>query len=384
MINRLGVPVAVTPLGKDVLTYDDPLFSGHPGVKGDRPGNFAVQNADLILSLGNSLHTQTTGYEFDRFAPNAYKIQVEPDEAVLKKITVQVDKKINSSIVPIMESLANLATMGWDTSAYDDWRMRCAAWKTLYAVNREPHRVDEGPVNYYEFADVLSDLLKGDETIVTDAGSAFYVMGQALRLKGAQRFISSGSMGAMGFTLPAGLGVCAADPNRMAVCVTGDGSLQSNIQELQTMRHNNFNLKLFVIQNDGYVSIRNTQKAFFCGRLVGSSDDSGVSMPPLEKIANAYGIPFVLCAYRAQLRDAMRRTLEVKGPVICECSRSLYTTCSRFCPKRISEKIWSYEQHECESRKNKSCNTGQRQYRHGPPYQGTPLSLFGMHPVHRA
>jgi acetolactate synthase I/II/III large subunit len=317
MINRLGVPVAVTPLGKDILTYDDPLFSGHPGVKGDRPGNFAVQNADLILSLGNSLHTQTTGYEFDHFAPNAYKIQVEPDEAVLKKITVHVDKKINSSIVPIMESLTKLAAMGWDASAYDDWRKRCVDWKIRYAVNREPHRVDEGPVNYYEFADVLSNLLKGDETIVADAGSAFYVMGQALRLKGTQRFISSGSMGAMGFTLPAGLGVCASDPNRLAVCVTGDGALQSNIQELQTLRHNNFNLKLFVIQNDGYVSIRNTQKAFFGGHFVGSSIDSGVSMPPLEKIANAYEIPFIQCAYRAQLIDAVRQTLEAKGPVIC-------------------------------------------------------------------
>ena len=317
MINRLGIPVVVTPLGKDVLTYDDPLFIGRPGVKGDRPGNFAVQNADLILSLGNSLHTQTTGYEFDRFAPNAYKIQVELDEAVLKKMTVPVDKKINASIVSIMESLTKLAVMGWDASTYDDWQMRCADWKTQYAVNREPHRVDEGPVNYYEFAGILSDLLKGDETIVADAGSAFYVMGQAFRLKGSQRFISSGSMGAMGFSLPAGLGVCASNPNRMAVCVTGDGSLQSNIQELQTMRHNNLNLKLFVIQNDGYVSIRNTQKAFFGGHFVGSSCGSGVSMPPLEKIADAYGIPFVKCAYRGRLSDALRQTLETRGPVIC-------------------------------------------------------------------
>lgn len=317
MINRLGIPVAITPLGKDVLTYDDPLFVGHPGVKGDRPGNFAVQNADLMLSLGNSLHTQTTGYEFDRFAPNAYKIQVEPDEAILKKKTVHVDQKINSSIVSIMESLTKLAAMGWDASAYNDWKKRCVDWKTRYAVNLEPHRVDDGPVNYYEFADVLSDLLKGDETIVADAGSAFYVMGQALRLKSTQRFISSGSMGAMGFTLSAGLGVCASDPNRMAVCVTGDGSLQSNIQELQTMRHNNFNLKLFVILNDGYVSIRNTQKAFFGGHFVGSSYDSGVSMPPLEKIADAYGIPFVSCAYRARLSDALHQTLKARGPIIC-------------------------------------------------------------------
>ena len=317
MINKLKVPVAVTPLGKDVLPYDDPLFIGHPGVKGDRPGNFAVQNADFILSLGNSLHTQTTGYEFDRFAPNAYKIQVEPDEAVLKKKTVHVDKKINASIVPIMESLTKLSARGWDASAYEVWRKRCADWKIQYAVNREPHRIDDGPVNYYEFVDMLSNLLKGNETIVADAGSAFYVMGQAFRLKGTQRFISSGSMGSMGFTLPAGLGVCAADPTRMAVCVTGDGSLQSTIQELQTVRHNHLNLKLFVIQNDGYVSIRNTQNAFFEGHLVGSSSDSGVSMPPLEKIADAYGIPFISCASRAQLSDAMRRTLEAEGPVIC-------------------------------------------------------------------
>ena len=317
MIRKLKIPVVVTPLGKDILTCDDPLFVGHPGVKGDRAGNFAIQNADFILSLGNSLHTQTTGYEFDLFAPNAYKIQVEPDEAVLKKKTVQVDKKINSSIVPVMEYLIDLAGIRWDSSDYDDWRKRCADWKIHYAINREPHRIDEGLVNYYEFVDTLSNLLKGSETIIADAGSSFYVMGQALRLKGTQRFISSGSMGAMGFSLPAGLGVCASNPNLMAVCVTGDGSFQCNIQELQTISHNNFNLKIFVIQNDGYVSIRNTQKAFFDGYFVGSSKDSGVSMPPLEKIADAYGIPFIHCKSRTQLGDAVIQTIDTKGPVIC-------------------------------------------------------------------
>lgn len=317
LVHALGVPVAVSPLGKDALAYDDPLFVGHPGVKGDRAGNFAVQTADLIVALGNSLHTQTTGYEFDRFAPGACIIQIDPDAAVLSKKTVHVDIRVNRSIVPVMNALVRHAGSNWDASAFQPWRTRCMDWKARYAVSLEPHRRGDGPVNYYEFADVLSDVLSGDETVVADAGSGFYVMGQGLRLKGSQRFISSGSMGAMGFSLPAGLGVCAADPKRMVVCVTGDGSLQTNIQELQTLKHNQLNLKLFVIENDGYVSIRNTQNSFFKGHFVGSSRDSGVSMPELAGIAHAYGIAYVACASRAELRDALRETLATPGPVIC-------------------------------------------------------------------
>jgi acetolactate synthase-1/2/3 large subunit len=312
------VPVVTTQLAKDLLAYASPLFTGHPGVKGDRPGNFAVQNADLILSIGCSLHVQTTGWELEEFAPRAYKIQIDQDEAVLQRERVGVAQKVNCDLVSLLKDLDALTETGWDGARGSGWRQRCADWKNRYAVMREPHRMGEGPASYYEFADVLSEALQGNETIVTDAGLAFYVMGQAFRIKEEQRYIVSGAMGAMGYALPASIGVAVADPARMVVCVTGDGSLQMNVQELQTLRQNGLNVKLFVINNRGYASIRNTQKAFFAGHFVGTGPEAGVSFPPLEKLASAHDLPYVLCPERAFLRERVQHALTAQGPVVCE------------------------------------------------------------------
>lgn len=319
VMESLGIPVALTQLGKDLLPYDHPLFVGHPGVKGDRAGNFAVQNADVILSLGCSLHAQTTGYDQSMFAPNAYKIQVDLDPAVLQREQANVQEKIRSDVSAFLQSLrSSVRTASWNPALFDEWKTRCKEWKEWYAVRKEPHIINEGPVNLYEFANVLSDQLQGDETIVTDAGCSFYVMGQAFKLKNKQRYIVSGALGSMGYALPAGLGVAEGTDGKPVICVTGDGSLQTNIQELAALRHVSPNLKLFVISNDGYASIRNTQQSFFQGYFVGSSKDSGVWMPPLQKIAAAYDLPYVLCSKHADLRPAIERTLSQNGPVISE------------------------------------------------------------------
>lgn len=318
LVAALNIPVVTTQLAKDLLGYADPTFVGHPGVKGDRAGNFAVQNADLILSLGSSLHEQTTGYEADGFAPQAYKIQVELDGAVLKREHVGVDLKLNCSVQSFLShapALLSESVEAQATAPRRAWLERCAAWKRSYAVMAEPHLL-EGGINYYEFADRLSDALDRRSTVVTDAGSAFYVMGQAFRAKQGQRYIVSGALGAMGYALPASIGVSVAEPERTAVCVTGDGSLQLNCHELQVMRHHNLNLKLFVVNNDGYVSIRNTQNSFFNGNLVGASADSGVSLPPLDKVVASYGLPYLECASREDLDQVLARALAMEGPVV--------------------------------------------------------------------
>lgn len=317
MAETLGIPVITTQLGKDLLPYEHSLFTGHPGVKGDRAGNFAVQDADLLLSVGCSLHAQTTGYDQRTFAPKAYKIQVDLDEAVLLREAAGVDEKVRADVITFLEAL-RAELRSWDASPFQAWRERCAEWKEWYAVRREPRLITDGPVNLYEFADVLSDLLVGDETVITDAGCSFYVMGQAFRLKGAQRYIVSGALGAMGYALPAGIGVSTARQGGRTICVTGDGSLQTNIQELQTLRQESPDLTLFVINNDGYASIRNTQKSFFAGHYVGSSRESGVTLPSLRKIAEAYDLPYVHCPDRAHLHGAIRAALEAPGPVVCE------------------------------------------------------------------
>ncbi|AIQ55088.1 hypothetical protein R70331_28785 [Paenibacillus sp. FSL R7-0331] len=318
LVSLLGVPVLTTQLAKDTLPYDNELFIGHPGVKGDRAGNFAVQNADFILSLGSSLHTQTTGYELDKFAVNAYKVQVELDEAVLKRENVGVNEKIHADLTDFIQGLSKaVQTVGYKNKN-SAWNINCTRWKEQYAVFKEAHELESGEINFYEFAEILSEVTKGTETVVTDAGSAFYVMGQGFKLKDDQRYIVSGALGAMGYSLPASIGAATANSAINVICVTGDGSLQTNIQELQTMRHNNLNVKLFVINNDGYVSIRNTQDNFFAGHYVGSDGTSGVSTPELSKIAAAYNIPYIVCSEREMLSSSLQEALEQSGPVICE------------------------------------------------------------------
>ena len=316
LLESWNVPVVTTQLGKDLLAYDSPLFVGHPGVKGDRPGNFAVQTADVILTLGCSLHEQTTGYEADGFAPDAYKIQVELDEGVTKREHVGVALKVQSSVGSFLEQAAKQVHLQ-PSDAHQAWRERCLAWKTTYAVSREPHVLGPGPVNFYDFAERLSLALPESATVVTDAGSAFYVMGQAFRLKQGQRYLVSGALGSMGYALPASIGVCTEDPTRTVVCVTGDGSLMLNLQELEMVRYHQFNLKMFIVINGGYASIRNTQQSFFSGHLVGSSVGSGVSIPPLDKLADAFQVPYVECADSGELQQAIDRVLAMEGPVFC-------------------------------------------------------------------
>ena len=314
LAEKLGIPVATTQLGKDVMFYDHPLFVGHPGPKGDRAGNFAVQTADLILSLGCSLHSQTTGWENDIFAPDAIKIQVDLDPAVLAREQVHVSHKIKVDCLTFINTMLVQTVPPFNG---ESWRDCCKSWKIRYPVYLEPHERNESEINYYHFVESLSKSLPPNAGVVADAGSAFYVMGQALRLKNGQRFVSSGSMGAMGFALPTSNGMAVADATSITVCVTGDGSLMTNVHELSTMYKYNLNVKLFVINNDGYVSMRNTQREFFGGHYVGADGASGVYIPSMESLAKAYKLPFARCT-AADLDNVIKNVLSMDGPVMCE------------------------------------------------------------------
>lgn len=314
LVDRMNIPVVTSQFGKDAIFYDHRLFVGHSGPKGDRAGNFAVQTADVILSLGCSLHSQTTGWENSLFAPDAMKIQVDIDEAVLAREQLNVAMKIKSDVAGFLSGLESLVGNGF---ANDAWRAVCHSWKMKYAVSREAHDRNADAVNYYDFAEELSSALKGNESVVTDAGSAFYAMGQGLRLKQDQRFISSGSLGAMGFALPAANGVATASGS-VTICVTGDGSLMTNIHDLAVTSHYKLNVKIFVLNNDGYLSIRNTQRDFFNGMFVGTDSDSGVFIPDMENQAKTYRLPFLCCKHTADLRKVIDQALAIEGPAIVE------------------------------------------------------------------
>jgi acetolactate synthase-1/2/3 large subunit len=320
LVERLKIPVVTTQLGKDILHYGHPLFVGHPGPKGDRAGNFAVQTADLILCIGCSLHAQTTGWESDLFAPDSIKVQIDPDLAILAREQINVNYKIHACCKEVIEKML-LQSLPAHTVSSKQWISHCASWKERYTVSAEPHIRTGNGFNYYEFGEALSSVLtsesaSSDISVIADAGSSFYVMGQALRLKAGQRFISSGSMGAMGYAVPASTG--AALGGGQAICVTGDGSLMTNIHELATIKHSGLDVKLFIINNHGYVSMRNTQRTFCSGHYVGADIDSGVFIPPIESIAGSYGIPFVRCRRGDNIEAMIISVLAFEGPVICE------------------------------------------------------------------
>jgi acetolactate synthase-1/2/3 large subunit len=314
LAEALRVPAITTQLGKDALYYDHPLFVGHSGPKGDRPGNLAVQTADLIISIGASLHGQTVGWENQLFAPDAMKVQVDLDPAVLAREQLGVGLKIVAGVAEFCAALLPQAA----PHGGDAWRACCAGWKARYAVRLEPHqRADDG-MNFYHVIEALSQAMPEDACVVSDAGSAFYVTGQALRLKRGQRFFSSGSLGAMGYALPAANGAAFVTPQRPVICITGDGSLMSNVHDLATMRMYGRNVKLFVINNDGYVSMRNTQREFFGGLLVGADATSGVFIPSMRSLADSYQLPFVRCEREADLAATIASVLATDGPVFCE------------------------------------------------------------------
>jgi acetolactate synthase-1/2/3 large subunit len=316
LIDRWQVPVATTFMAKDLVPDEHPLFVGHPGPRGHRGANFAVQSADVILTMGCSLHLQTVGYEGELFAPKALKIQIDLDRALLQRDSTGAQWKLAWDLHEYLPMLVREAA----PCSGPGWRAACRSWKQNYSSRNEPH-VFGGPgdpVNLYEFVDQLSDALSGDEIILTDAGQPHPILAQAFRQKAGQRYLNPGSLAEMGWALPASLGAAVAAPHKQVVSVFGDGSLQPNILELQTLAHHRFNIKTFVINNDGYGSIRNTQKTFFDGFFVGSTPGSGVTFPNLRKICEAYGLPYVCCENRGALPRCLREVLDAKGPVVCE------------------------------------------------------------------
>lgn len=311
-IDNINVPITTSYLAIDLIPTSDDKFIGRLGTKGDRAGNFAVQNADVVLVLGSRLSVALTGFEYDLFLRDAKVVVIDIDFKEHQKNTVKIDKFINANLKSFFEKI-NKRKIELDTK---EWIQKCNHWKNKWTVALERYETEE-KINKYTFIDHLCKFLKEDTAVVSDAGSSYYVTSQALRIRANQRYITSGAQADMGFTLPAAIGTCFAKKGEV-VGITGDGSFQMNIQELQTMKHYNLPLKLFVWNNNGYLSIRATQRKFFDGRAVGTDKDSGISFPEVEKIANAYGIQYFIAREVSELDNVLNDVMNYNGPVICE------------------------------------------------------------------
>lgn len=311
-VEKHQIPCVFSYLSIDLLPSNHPLAIGRLGAKGDRAGNFAVQNSDLVVVLGSRLSVALTGFEYQLFAREAKVVVVDIDAEEHRKNTVKIDLMLENDLRTFFDDVASL-----DYKSSDMWLKKCSHWRDKWPVYQKAY-ANENLVNMYEFIHQFEHLLQEDSAVVSDAGSAYYVTSQALRLNGLkQRYITSGAQADMGYTIPAAIGVYYAKQGEV-LAITGDGSFQMNIQELQTIVHHQMPIKIFIWNNDGYLSIKSTQTKFFEARYVGTNKQNGLSCPSLEKIAYAYGLDYVKVENPKDLSAAIKYAMSKEGPVICE------------------------------------------------------------------
>ncbi len=316
LCHRLGVPVT-TAWTHDLIASDDPLFCGRQGTIGDRAGNFTVQSADLLLILGSRLNIRQTSYNWQSFARQAFKIQVDVDAAEFHKPTVQPNLAIHCDLKRFLREMLRQCDNGHvRPETHPKWLGWCRERVQRYPVVQERQRNAGPPLNPYYFIEQLSTKLAEDDVIVCGNATSCIVPFQTLRLRKLQRLISNSGSASMGYDLPAAIGAAFARPGKRVICLAGDGSIQMNIQELQTVIHHRLPLKIFVLNNSGYLSMRMTQSGFF-GRLTGESAATGTSFPNMVKIGCAYGIPSIRIDCASQL-DQVDRALAADGPALID------------------------------------------------------------------
>ena len=317
IIELLGVPILATWLAVDLLAYDDDLFIGRPGTVAPRGVNFALQNADFVLTIGSRIDFTITGYAPERLARAAKKVMVDVDPAEIGKLSKYIDLPVCADARAfIRELLAQKNSI--KSKKRSTWLARCKEWKIKYPVVLTEHRNPDQRVSTYYLAEILSQELKENEFIVSgSSGAGIEIFQHALKMKMGQRLFHTTALGAMGYGLPAAIGACIAGGRHETICVDGDGGIQMNIQELATVQRLGLPIKFFILNNDGYSSIRTSQKRWF-GRLTGADATSGLTLPDISKVAIAYGLPTARIEDQRNLRSEIRAVLDTPGPVVCD------------------------------------------------------------------
>ena len=316
LIDLLGVPVVTAWNSHDLIPNDHPLYAGRPGTVGTRGGNYVVQNSDVLLVLGCRLNIRQISYKWEAFAHSAYKIMVDIDENELCKPTLSIDMKIHGCAADFMgKAIALLA--GQKLRQNGEWMAYCKNINEKYPVLLPEYKEDNTAVNPYVFIDSLFKHLREDELVVCSNGSACVCSFQGAYIKKGTRLYTNSGCASMGYGLPAAIGAAIASEKRV-ICLEGDGSLQMNLQELQTLAYHGYPIKLIVLNNNGYHSIRQTQSAFFGQPLVGTDPESGVGMMPFEKLAEAFALPYYKIAVNDEVDSIIARFLADDSPAFIE------------------------------------------------------------------
>jgi acetolactate synthase-1/2/3 large subunit len=315
-IESAGIPVVTGWNAHDALWDDHPLYAGRPGTVGTRGGNFVTQNADLLLILGSRLNIRQVSYNWQSFARGAYKIWVDIDALELQKPSVRPDLPVQADLATLLPALADAPYPG-ASGTHREWLAWCRQRNARYpAVLPEYWSKEE--VNPYCFMEEFFRLLPGDAHVVTGNGSACVIGFQAALLKERQRLWTNSGCATMGYDLPAAIGAHKASGGKPVIALAGDGSIMMNLQELQTIVGYGLPIKIFILNNNGYVSIFQTHRNFFNGHEIGGGPKSGVSFPDFAKLIPGFGLPFIRCARHADLGKAIQATLRTEGPAVCE------------------------------------------------------------------
>jgi len=314
----LQIPVEATWCAADIISSEDSLFVGRPGSLASRGANFALQNSDFLLSIGARLDFAITGYAPDKFARAAHKVMVDIDPAEIAKLSPFIHTPICADAGAFLREMLRQAA-AIQPKDRTPWKSRCADWKTRYSVVMDQHRKPEGRVSIFYLAEIIGQESTPEDIMISgSSGSGIEIFLFACPTRTGQRIYHTAGLGAMGNAVPGSIGVCIAGGKRRTLCVDGDGGFQFNIQELETIARLNLPIKFFVLNNDGYASIRASQTNFFGSPQVGCDSRTGLTVPDLCKVAASYGLQAARISSQANLREDVRRVLAMPGPVVCD------------------------------------------------------------------
>lgn len=313
----LGIPVMTSWNGVDLIEDSNPLFYGRPGAVGHRHSNFIQQNADFVLTIGSRLNLLSTGYNFDSFLEKANHIMVEIDENEMKKKSVHPTLAINCDAKSFINALLERKNE-LDLHKRSKWIEHCDSLKERYPIFIKEQEPRKGYVSTYKLVDEVSSQMTADDIYqFTSSGTSVDIAMKVFRIKKGQRAFLTKGLAAMGYDLPASIGSCIASNRKRTVCITGDGSIAMNMQELEVLKRLNLPVKIFVVDNNGYSMIYGSQNGNFKGHLTGCTEESGLTLPDMKKIAEAFGIKGYHIDDEDELHNKVKEVLEYEGPVIC-------------------------------------------------------------------
>jgi len=316
---KLGIPIVTYWNAVDLVESDYPLYCGRAGNMGDRAGNWAIQNADLILAVGTRISIRQVGFSWKTWAREAEVIMVDIDRAEMKKHTLHVEYPVWADAKDFLEKMDR--RLQTTENGHADWVNTCAGWRNAYPVVQTKHWKENGSTaNVYAFVHYLSSRLPENSLTAVSNGACCVVGNQAYVIQKGSRMANNSAIASMGYGLPASIGTCIGGGRRDTICLEGDGSIMMNLQELQTIITNRLPIKIFMINNNGYHSIRITQTNLFSEHSkVGIGPESGdLSFPEFRKVAEAFGFRYYSAHSNREMRETVDEVLSLDGPVFCE------------------------------------------------------------------